>query len=194
MSIPSNIPQITALREAVEKVAGTPLRTHDAFIALVGEIESALNEHISESTLERIWGYSTRGSKALSYRSLDVLARYAGAASWDDFCKRTKEESRIESEELKGDSISADNLRVGDILKIAWLPDRVITIRYNGNYRFEILESINSSLREGDTFSCLVFQKGSPLYLDRFVRSGETEEHRYVAGERSGLTSVEVVQ
>ena len=31
------------------------------------------------------------------------------------------------------------------------------------------------------------------LYLDHFVRSGESEEHRYVAGERSGLTSVEVI-
>ena len=37
----------------------------------------ALREHISPTTLERVWGYSTRHYDTVSRCTLDVLARYA---------------------------------------------------------------------------------------------------------------------
>ena len=43
------------------------------------------------------------------------------------------------------------------------------------------------------SFSCLQFQKGHPLYLDRFRRAGSAKEARYVAGERSGLTECRII-
>ena len=60
MSVPVNIPEITALRSRVEEKYGEPLETHNGFILLVGAIEAEVREHVSESTLERMWGYSTR--------------------------------------------------------------------------------------------------------------------------------------
>ncbi|MCQ2153398.1 MAG: hypothetical protein MJY44_02340 [Bacteroidales bacterium] len=168
------------------------LRTHDAFLALVGKIEEALREHLSESTLERMWGYSTREADALSLRTLDVLSKYAGYASWDDFCRRLKDESPVESEELMRDAIFTSALEKGSIVRLGWLPDRLIEAEYLGGSDFIIRSSLNSSLNPGDSFKCLQFQKGAPLFLDHFRRAGEEKEHRYVAGERNGLTVIDI--
>ena len=69
----------------------------------------------------------------------------------------------------------------------------MITVEYLGENRFVVIESINSSLRPGDSFECLQIQVGRPLYLDRFRRAEADGEARYVAGERSGLTLVKLL-
>jgi len=177
----------------VEAVYGQSLQTHNAFIALVDTIDSALREHLSESTLERLWGYSTREADAVSLRTLDVLSRYAGAASWADFKSRLKAETPRESEEFAAEGIDSSSLTPGTELLLGWLPDRRIAVKYLGDNRFEVTSSENSSLQPGDSFSCLKFQKGHPLYLDRFRRAGSAKEARYVAGERSGLTECRII-
>ena len=193
MSVPANIPEIAFLRRKVEASFGKPLETHNAFIALVDEIGGTVREHLSESTLERLWGYSTRGADAISLRTLDVLSRYVGSTSWKGFCADLKESSPRESEEFSGESVVASYLQAGQRLRLGWLPDRLITVEYLGMNRFVVIESVNSSLRPGDSFECLQIQAGLPLYLDRFRRSGSDAEARYVAGERSGLTLVSVL-
>lgn len=193
MSVSVHIPEITALRTRVEAVYGQPLQTHNAFIALVDAIDTALHEHLSESTLERLWGYSTREAEAISLRTLDVLSRYVGAASWKDYCLALKATSVTESEEFAGESILSTRLEPGMRLQLGWLPDRLVTVTYIGGNRFVVQESLNSSLRPGDSFECLQLQTGRPLYLDRFRRAGSSVEARYVAGERNGLTVVRIL-
>ena len=192
MSVSVNIPEITALRSRVEEKYGEPLETHNGFILLVGAIEAEVREHVSESTLERMWGYSTREAAYISLRTLNVLSRYVGASSWKGFCEDLKTSSQVESEEFSGDSIVTAALSAGKRLQMGWLPDRMITVEYRGMNRFVVIESLNSSLRPGDSFECLQIQVGRPLYLDRFRRTGADGEARYVAGERSGLTLVKV--
>lgn len=193
MSVRVNIPEITFLRTKVEEKYGKPIETHNDFISLVGEIEAGLREHISESTLERMWGYSTRGANAISIRTLNVLSCYVGSTCWKGFCADLKEASNIESEEFSGDSIVTTKLEAGTRLQLGWLPDRIITVEYLGLNRFVVIESMNSSLQPGDSFECLQIQAGHPLYLDRFRRAQSQNEARYIAGERSGLTLVKVL-
>ena len=193
MSVSVNIPEVYALRQRVEETFGQPLATHNTFLTLVDAVDAALREHLSESTLERLWGYSTRGTDAVSLRTLDVLARYTGASSWKDFCACMKASSTLESEEFTGESIITTRLQPGCRLRLGWLPDRLITVAYLGQNRFVVEESLNSSLKPGDSFECLQLQVGRPLYMDRFRRSGTTAEARYVAGERNGLTSVSLL-
>ena len=192
MSVSVNIPEITALRSRVEEKYGESLETHNGFILLVGAIEAEVREHVSESTLERMWGYSTREAAYISLRTLNVLSRYVGASSWKGFCEDLKTSSQVESEEFSGESIVTADLSAGKRLQLGWLPDRMITVEYRGMNRFVVIESLNSSLRPGDSFECLQIQVGRPLYLDRFRRTGADGEARYVAGERSGLTLVKV--
>ena len=190
MSVSVNIPEITVLRTKVEEKYGKMLETHNCFISLVSAIEAAVREHVSESTLERMWGYSTRKADAVSLRTLDVLSRYVGASSWKGFCADLKNSSQVESEEFSGDSIVSAALVAGKRLQLGWRPDRLITVEYLGMNRFVVIESINSSLQSGDSFECIQIQAGRPLYLDRFRRAHADGEARYVAGERSGLTLV----
>ena len=193
MSVLVNIPEISALRVRVEKEFGQSLQTHNSFLTLVDAVEAAIREHLSESTLERLWGYSTRGADAVSVRTLDVLSRYVGASSWKDFCDGLKASSPVESEEFAGESVISTRLEPGSRLQLGWLPDRLVTVTYIGHNRFVVEESLNSSLQPGDSFECLQIQVGHPLYLDRFRRAGSTAESRYVAGERHGLTSVKAL-
>ena len=193
MSVHVNIPEIIVLRTRVEEAYGKPLETHNAFIMLVGDIETKIREHLSESTLERMWGYSTRETEAISLRTLNVLSQYLGSSSWKEFCADIKLSSPCESEEFGGESIISSNLQIGTHVRLGWSPDRLVEIEYQGNNRYVILDSKNSSLKPGDSFESIQIQVGRPLYLDRFRHCGSEYESRYVAGERKGLTVVEVL-
>lgn len=193
MSVSVSIPEVFVLRTRVESVYGHTPQTHNAFIDLVDSVEAALHEHLSESTLERLWGYSTRGADSVSLRTLDVLSRYVGASSWRGFCDDLKASSKTESEEFAGDSVISASIEKGRCLQLGWLPDRLITVEYLGSNRFVVIESLNSSLKPGDSFECIQIQEGRPMYLDRFRRADSNEEARYVAGERSGLTLVKLL-
>lgn len=197
MNVKADLPQIAVLRERVEQCVGRRMKTHSDFTMLVGVIESRLREHVSESTLERVWGYSTRGYDTVSERTLTVLSRLAGIGDWDAFRASLREASLQESEMFTGDVLASATLTVGTRLRIGWQPDRVCVIRYLGNNRFEAEMTENSTIQPGDSFSCLQFQKGRELYMDMFSRAGEQGEPdvsaRYVVGQRNGLTTLEVL-
>ena len=192
MSIQANIPQIAALRREIEAAESNALLTHLHFVALTEKIEQRLHEHISPTTLERVWGYSTRHYDKVSRRTLDVLARYIGADGWDDYVGRLRSTAGRESEEFTNDILNVSSLAVGTRLLIGWQPDRLCEIRYLGNYRFVVERVENSALRVGDSFSCLQFQLGKELYMDCFQRAGDPSEEnaRYAVGQSHGLTTL----
>ena len=197
MNYKTDIPQISALKAAVEAAAGFKMSTHSDFLTLVSLIEKKMKEHISEVTLERLWNYSTRKSDTTTERSLNVLAQFADYKSWKDFCEALRKDGKIESAFFITESVLSSNLTPGDILRLAWQPDRIITVKYLGNNRFEAIDTENSSIRPGDTFSCLMFQKGRPLYMDMFQRYGEpaasAANARYAVGQDNGLSAVEIL-
>lgn len=194
MGIPSNQPQIFVLRKRVETRFGKQLSVHTDFVALSAEIEACHRQHISESTLERVWTYSTRGYRTVSLRTLDVLAVYAGSTDWTTFCKeiRTKDDSQSELFECR--AVCSDDLHVGDRLRIGWLPDRVCIIRYLGEYRFVAEHCENAKMQQDDTFRCLQFQLGLPLSLQDF-RHGDSNSVGccYLVGRQDGLTLLEYI-
>ena len=196
MAIQANIPQIAALRGEIEAAEGNALNTHLHFVALTEKIEERLHEHLSPTTLERVWGYSTRHYDTVSHRTLDVLARYVGADGWDDYVDRLRSTAGRESEEFTDGVINVSSLAVGARLLIGWQPDRLCEIRYLGNFRFVVEHVENSSaLRVGDSFSCMQLQRGQELYMDCFQRAGEplNENARYAVGQSHGLTTLRMI-
>ena len=196
MSIQANIPQIAALRGEIEAAEGSALHTHLHFVALTEKIEKRLHEHLSPTTLERVWGYSTRHYDTVSRRTLDVLARYVGADGWDNYVGRLRSTAGRESEEFTDGMLSVSSLAVGVRLLIGWQPDRLCEIRYLGNYRFVVERVENSSaLRVGDSFSCMQLQRGQELYMDCFQRAGAPsgENARYAVGQSHGLTTLRMI-
>ena len=92
--------------------------------------------------------------------------------------------------------MAVSSLSEGTRLRLGWQPDRVCEVRYLGGNRFIVESVTNGSLRVGDTFSCLQFQAGKPLYMDCFQREGEVsaENQRYAVGRENGLTMLEIIE
>ena len=147
---------------------------------------------MSESTLERLWGYSTRRYDTVSERTLNVLARFVGLRSWEHFCQSISTASG-ESELFTGSTINTSDLEVGSRIRIGWPPDRICVIRYLGDNRFVAEQTLNSTMQAGDTFSCLQFQKGRQLQMDNFCKNGSSEMQRYIVGINTGLTTLEII-
>ena len=196
MSIQANIPEITALRKEVEDKFGITLHTHADFVSLTESIEEALHEHLSPTTLERVWGYSTRHYDTVSRRTLDVLARYVEQGNWDEFCHHLREAAGTESDFFTEGILDVASLSIDTRLRLGWQPDRVCEVRYLGDYRFVVESVTNGSLRTGDSFSCLQFQLGKLLYMDCFLRADETMDsnQRYAVGRENGLTLLEIIE
>ena len=194
MSIRINSPQIAALRAEIEKIIGK-MHSHSKFIKLQELIYIKCKEHISVSTLERIWGYSTRNVENVSIKTLDIISNFVDADCWTTFCENLRNTNKKESLIFKDkDAIKTEDIPVGTSIRIAWLPDRICEIEYLGANRFITLRSENASIKAGDTFRCLTIQKGRELYMDSLTLKGEAESDcRYVVGQINGLTSVEII-
>lgn len=197
MNFKTNLPEIATLRSRVKEKVQLALDTHFHFVQLVAELEKELHEHMSETTLERVWGYSTRGYDTVSRRTLDVLSRYLGSKNWDDFCQLLRDEAARESHLFTTKAVIAQALPIGTRLLIGWQPNRMCEVRYLGNNRFETIRTENSSIQPGDKFSCLLFEKGRELYMDLFQRADEIGEPnpdaRYVVGQNNGITTIEIL-
>ena len=190
MNIKSDIPQIYVLRQRVEHKVGFSLDTHGDFLTLSAKIEACLREHMSESTLERIWGYSTRHYDTVSSRSLNVLSRFIGFHGWEEFCNSLSS-GNPGSELFDGDSIDVAELESGARIRLGWAPDRVCIVRYLGNFQFIAEVTENSTMQPGDTFCCRQFQKHRAAHLDNFCKAGTEKRHTYIIGKNTGITTLE---
>lgn len=184
MTIKSDIPQIYALRERVEEKFGKKLKVHSDFVELTSLIEMELRQHISETTLERVWNYSTRAYDSVSVRTLNVLSQYASKMTWDSFCEMLRKEKKIESEVFNAEIITTKDLNVGDIVRFGWLPDRICEARYLGDDRFVAEHCENSTIKDSDTFSCSQFILGKELQMNL------PDTNIYIVGREHGLTTL----
>ena len=191
MSIHRKLPQISLLLRKVEEKMPRRPHTHDDFVVLREMIFNATKQMVSDSTLERVWGYSTRGDdyENVSLRTLDVLSEFACGTDWMSFCEFVAREMPSESDRFDTECVDVAHLEVGDCLTIGWQPNRVCRVRYLGDNRFIAEEAINSKLKKGDTFSCLQFQLGSPLFMENVAGAdGKMYAPRYGVGLRHGLS------
>lgn len=190
MAVRTDSPQIVALIKAVEKRFGHPIDGRSDFSMLALDIEAVTHEHIAENTLRRLWG-KIKGYDTVFSRTLDVLCQYIGYKHWAAFCAVLSRQSAKESEIVSdGVTIKADELCVGDQVKIGWLPDRICVVEYVGGRMFRAIDAKNSTLQVGDTFECSVMIKHYPLFVDNLVHGGE-HCSRYSMGLNNGLTTLE---
>lgn len=81
------------------------------------------------------------------------------------------------------------DLSVGSQLVLAWKPARKVTLRYEGDDLFTIVESIGSKLCPGDTCHFSHIIEGLPLTLISLVRNGEVQGN-YICGREHGVELV----
>lgn len=192
MSIETDLPQVAALRIAVEKRFGHPVGSRADFTELAQRIEAETHEHVAENTLRRLWG-AMEGYRTVYRRTLDVLSKYAGLGYWTDFCAWLRSESGRESDIVRdGFSVRVEDLVPGDRLRMGWLPDRLCVVEFTGGRKFKAVATENSTMKPGDTFECSMVLRGYPLYVDNFTHDGEVAP-RYVMGTGNGITLLEKI-
>lgn len=179
-------PTILALRMAIERTSGFTPETPLHFERIAQMISQKTNEKISPTTLKRLWGYMTYPHQPRRI-ILDILSRYTGAADWTDFQQSTKPEGMVSGK------INAFTLRVADLsegqrIELSWLPDRIVTLQYLGNDEFEVINSKNSKLTEGERFRSSGFTTGSQAILYGLHHTDSPHDLTdYVAGYKGGV-------
>lgn len=192
MSVRTDLPQVTALKLAVEEKVGHAVESRSDFTNLSVHIENTIHEHIAENTLRRIWG-KLPGYETVFVRTLDVLSRYAGYIDWRDFCKSAALKAGIESSLTKGkNTIKVEDLHPGEKIRICWLPDRECILEYEGNRTFMAVDCLNSTIQAGDSFECSMLLQGYPLHVDNLHHDGKIYDH-YSMGLDNGLTALEKI-
>jgi len=155
------IPEINYLMSLVEKRFCKSVKTSTDFYSLAQEIESKTFERISASTLKRMWGYVNM-TPLPRQTTLDVLAKHIGSTDYKTFCESIKNSTAFQSRFFTANFINSCDLAPDSRVEIGWDPNRKVTLKYMGDYLFEVESSLNSKLRQGDRFEAANFIKGSP--------------------------------
>ncbi len=191
-SVESHRPELELLKRRVEEREGIKPAAPSDFLALTAHINDVIDGQLNEYTLMRLWGY-LRQYKTIRHSTLDLLAKYVGHNSWNDFLSAERAKLQEESGLVARPSIHTQNLQAGDKVRIAWLPDRISTLLYKGNHLFEIIETENTSWSNGETFCCRTFIVGEPLYVDNLTHTDGSVDTCYCVGMQNGLTIAEVL-
>ena len=172
----------TMLIKEIENAVGCKMKTPRDFDRLSGMIFERTHERLSPTTLKRLFGYLDEGVSPRLF-TLDVLSRFLGYKDYAGFLAGSGE---AQSGIVVGERLSAVELPTGRMLRLTWPPDRMCTVRHLGGCRFEVVTAENTKLCVGDTFSCSLFVRHEPLYLDNLVHCGGVPA-AYVAGKRDGI-------
>ena len=171
------------LKNEVETLVGRKIVSPRDFDFLSRQIEGYTQESVSVSTLKRMWGYVACSCKPSKF-NLELLSRMVGYPSWEAFVE--SKDAVASSRFFIKSKLIADALDRGDQVRLTWQPGRIVTIEYMGNDCFKVLESQNSKLTSGDTFTCHQFVADEPLYLSNLNHPG-IPPCNYVAGQNGGI-------
>lgn len=184
------VPELQSLLDAVEKKYGAPLMSTNDFNVLSALLKFEGRETLSASTLKRLWRYVSQETTPRK-TTLDVLARFVGYKDFRDYRLSLLGESSESSEFLETYTLAASDIANGETVVLGWEPNRLIKIVKKSDDLFEVTESLNSKLCEGDRFQCSFFFKGLPLVMPYVERSGQRLPS-YIAGKAKGLNLIKI--
>lgn len=176
--------------EQIKKKSGLDFTNSKDFEILSESFPAS--ERLGVNTLKRLMGYA---KTPIAHRkaTLDVLAHYLGSPSWEELNGMQP----VESDWMEK-AFFADEIRLGEIVEVSWLPDRHLTLLCVGENRFRVTESKNGKLQVNDEVTIFNFRLEYPLQVFQVIRNGEAvrdsagNELGYVAGQQNGLTELYV--
>ena len=170
----------------VEERMGRGMLSPKDFEFLHNVIDVDLNEHVSVSTLKRLWGYSKYLSSP-SVSTLSTLSRLVGFRDWETYKAQREIDNKTPSAQVLSDKITVDtDLAVGDRIRLTWSPLRVCEVVYRGDNEFEVVASQNTGIKVGNWFSCSLIVSGEPLWLSNLRQYGKAPV-AYVCGKQGGV-------
>jgi hypothetical protein len=179
---------IDALKRDVEERIGGKLYSHGDFTKLANEVFEMTKEMISATTLKRLWGYLRQESPTPQTRTLNVLAAYIGFKDWQDYCACQESKNDYSSEFVKHSAQHCFLMGPGEMIRIAWYPNRTLVLRHEGDGGlFSVVASENSKLEPGMTLHCSTFAEKEPLLLKNVKGGSLTEACDYLCGTIGGI-------
>lgn len=124
--------------------------------------------------------------------TLNVLSKYIGKRDFSAFRQSIINDGHYVSNFISVKKVCSSDLKKGAEVVIGWAPNRLVTLRYDGDGDYTVIKSENSKLLEGDKFQAESFMIGYPLYIPRILRNGEYTLS-YIAGTQEGLNRVDVI-
>lgn len=173
---------------AIEQTIGRKITSPRDFEFLSNMIFHRTKEHVSVSTLKRVWGY-VKGYEHIRPSTLNVLCRFIGYNDMDHFAASiTEGEVGVPSHILLGEHLYADEMRKGKCLRLTWAPSRVCDVRHEGEGYFVVTNSEQTKLTPGSTFRCHIIEQGRPMFINSLRFKPDQEEgFDYVAGLIGGV-------
>ena len=175
--------------ELLKRKSGNDLRLPADCELLSLDIQGKTGVRIGATTLKRLLGFA-QDERTPHATTLDAIARYLGYAHWEELAKI--EDQGNSDFNSSDDEVRSADLQVGKVVEIAYLPDRVVTLRYLGNNRYKVEQSQNSKLQADDEVEILNFVLHHPLLVVQVWRNGESLG-QFTAGRVSGLSSIKVL-
>ena len=172
------------IKDMLEKKYGHKVRYHKDCQGLAAHISTTCKTTISASTLSHLYGFDKRTQEPRLY-TLDLISEYLGYDSWE---RLTESLTKMEASAFVSvEQLTAEKLRIGSIVEFGYEPTRLISIKYLGKYKFEVLHSKNSKLQPKDILKIQTIALHYPLLISEVVRDGENIG-QYHAGKLSGIT------
>lgn len=179
---------IERLKDAVERAFGQKVSTPTAFNHLSALVLHRTHQHVSTSTLKRLWGY-VQGYENTRQSTLDILCQFLGYKDMIHFLQAAQGQNEVVSSQLfHNEQIFTDSLPKGSRVRLSWAPDRICEIRHRSESIFEVVRSQQCKLTEGCTFCCAVLEQGAPMYAsDVHLVLDQSRQFTYVAGLNGGI-------
>lgn len=174
----------------IEKKFGKEIRYPSDCDALSEDVFLHTKQKISVSTLKRLLGF-VNGVQDPRLYTLDILAKYLEYTNWDVYLEEIK--SSNNSEFFNVERLDVESLAVETKIKIAYEPNRIIELKYIGNFNFKIESSENSKLQVGDIVKITNFVKNFPLLISE-VKRNDQNLGQYRAGKSGGLSEIKIIE
>ncbi|MBQ3751849.1 MAG: hypothetical protein II865_11180 [Bacteroidales bacterium] len=182
---------IKALLNMTEVSLNRKMKSTSDFEFLSNSIEMRCRTKLSVSTLKRLWSY-TAHEHTPYFSTLSILAIFIGYKNFDDFVANKGIKSPT-SFSYTAFSLSSKDMQQGDLLWIAWPPNRNCLLSYQGDNLYKVAQTQNTKLQVGDSFTSLYFAEGLPLYLDDYIHK-DNPPVTFVIGYSGGLSSIKRIK
>ena len=157
--------------------------------SLSADIERSTGEKLGATTLKRLLGFTSETASP-RLTTLNILSKYLGFESYD-FLKNAIDNRGDSDFDPTTSSINTRSMDKNAEIILSYAPNRQLTLRHILEDKFEVTQSINGSLREGDIIYVDNFTDGLPMIAKDVTREGESLG-RYIAGGQFGISIEEI--
>lgn len=174
----------------LEEKFGQPVRYPKDCETLASQISASCKQQISASTIKRLYGF-VKGIEQPRLYTLDVISSYLGYSSWENLLMSLNKQNRPSRETIE--HLVPAQLKKNTVIEIGYEPHRMVTLKYTGKNRFEVLHSTDGKLHQGDVIGFQSADLHYPLQINEIKRS-EKNAGQYLAGSISGVTFIKKIQ